>query len=495
MHVQGVHKGMRMSLPAPLTPLRLAIVAAVLLAGGWKARSYIERGRMSPFALWDFRAGMSFGEIEAAALEQTRQRFTCRVPVPGSRLCELHVTGIPGRVRVLVDSLDRAAVVQFYPDSASPVMREEGRKIAARWSLVRTGAAETPDSPGAGTTTRWSSIDGKWFSMMQYAPDATTPSVVHLADVAALKSIFASAPFAQLVLGLNQLVETEDTDGPRDLHAALAATMYGRPTEATMVPVAGDVSSVPTCSAAPDMILEGGDMVQQSLGASATALLEAAIARAYPGSRAVVGDALWIVDPTGKAERAEVQLGQVESLQDVVLFALSFPGRVREASTRLEEGRAERFCRAASEVVLARRGDDGALAEAHRIVADEEAIVSDITTLSFGSPELTGEPPQIRLRHVGVYATDRWRGSVHWETIIDGDPPRAARRVPLTFGHRVRSGTESSEGTLVLTHRSRTSIELSTLEQHGWGFSTRRLSVPVDSAGALLGARILGGLQ
>ena len=236
-------------------------------------------------------------------------------------------------------------------------------------------------------------------------------------------------------------------------------------------------------------------MVRQSLGSSAAAVLELAIPRAYPGSRAVLGDALWIVDSTGKAERAEVQLGQVESLQDVVLFALSFPGRVTEASSRLEDGRSERFCRAASEVVFARRGDDSALAEAHRIVVDEEAIVSDITTLSFGSPELTGEPPQIRLRHVGVYATDRWRGSVHWETIIDGDPPQPARRVPLTFGHRLRSGTESSEGTLVITNRARESIELSTLEQHDWGFSTRRLAVPLDSSGALPGARILGGLQ
>ena len=484
---------MRMSLPSFLTPIRLAVIAAVLLIAGWKVHGHIERGRRSPFALWDFRAGMPFGEIEAAALEQTKQRFTCRVPVPRSRLCELHVTGIPGRVRVLVDSLDRAAVVQFYPDSTSPVMREEGRKIAARWSLVRTGAAETPDAPGAGTTTRWSSIDGKWYSMMRYAAKATTPSVVHLADVAALKSILNSAPFAQLVLGLNDLVDSHSGD-PQDLQSALAAAMYGSPNESLLPPGATD-ASLPLCNAAPDMILEGGDMVRQSLGALNTALLELAIPRAYPGSRAVVGDAIWIVDSTGKAERAEIRLGDVQSWDDVVVFALSFPGRVKEASVRLEEGPSDRFCRAAAEVLFARRGDDGALAEAHRVVVDEEAIVSDITTLTFAAPELTGEPPRIQVRHVGVYATDRWRGSVHWQTSIEGDPPRPARRAPLTFGHRLRSGTETSEGTLVLTSRSPERVELSTLEQHDWGFSTRRIVVPMDSAGALLGARILGGLQ
>lgn len=151
---------------------------------------------------------MPFEAIEKSALRQTKRHFTCHDVVADARLFELRVTGIEGLVRVLVDSRDRAAVVEFLPDSASPVMREEGRRVAAEWSLVRAGTADTPGSPDAtATTTRWRSEDGHWAASMRYDRQASTPAIVHLSDERALERIFESAPLASLALAMNRLDE------------------------------------------------------------------------------------------------------------------------------------------------------------------------------------------------------------------------------------------------------------------------------------------------
>jgi hypothetical protein len=70
----------------------------------------------------------------------------------------MRVTGISGLVRVLVDSRDKVAAVQFASDSASPAMREEGRRVAAEWNLIRAGvSARPPSGDSSATFTRWQS--------------------------------------------------------------------------------------------------------------------------------------------------------------------------------------------------------------------------------------------------------------------------------------------------------------------------------------------------
>ena len=123
-----------------------------------------------------------------------------------------------------------------------------------------------------------------------------------------------------------------------------------------------------------------------------------------------------------------------------------------------------------------------------------EASLSEISTIKRSEPDLTGEPPYLRVRYAAVYATDRSRGSIEWEAIVGDDPPRSARRVPLTFTRQARDVDVTDGGYVIITGRPPGGIELSTLERHDWGFSTRTILVPLDSSGVLPGARILDRL-
>jgi hypothetical protein len=348
----------------------------------------------------------------------------------------------------------------------------------------------------AAVTTRWTSEDGKWSTMMRYARSASTPAIVHLADEVAVRATLESAPLASLVLNLNDMIDSRQAEPLRDFSSALASTMFGRVTDpASASPAPGPVaSSLPLCVPAPDLIMPGTGVVEEAIGRSMAELLALAVPAVYPGSRAVLADGLYFVDADGRSERVQISGSDLESADGIGVFALYFPGRINMATARLDEGRPERFCRAPAEVLFARRAEDGSLAEAHRIVVDHDAIASDVLKLSFADADLTGDPPHIRVRHVGLYGTDRWRGSVEWETVIAGDPPLPTGRVPLMFSHARRDKSRTTDGAFVVTGRPEGGIELSTLEQHTWGFSTRTVVVPVDSTGVLRGTPMLDRL-
>ena len=156
--------------------LQTSVAAAVLVFAGGKALSYARQQKLSPFVLWEFRAGSSFKKLEESAYRQTKQRFTCNTVAASVRLCGMRVTGIGGLVRVLVDSRERVTVVQFLPDTASPAMREEGRRVAAEWNLVKAGVSAKPEFADSGVSvTRWRSEDGKWTAAMRYGRLGSTP--------------------------------------------------------------------------------------------------------------------------------------------------------------------------------------------------------------------------------------------------------------------------------------------------------------------------------
>jgi hypothetical protein len=478
----------------PFRPAHLAVLAAVLLFAGAKAYRHVQLRRLSPFVLWEFRPGMPFAALEKSALRQMKRRFTCHAVVPGARLCELRVTGIDGLVRVLADARDRVAVVEFLPDSASPVMREEGRRVAAEWSLVRAGEADRREPADSTTsTTRWRSRDGKYGAYMRYDRLGTTPSLVHLTAANAVQGIQQSAPLASATLVLNRLVASRDAGNLDDVSDVLATTVFGRATDpANETPApAAPIPRLPLCEPdAPDPIVPAA-RPRADFTESTARLLELAIPAVYPGSRLVLGEGTWIVDSTGRSERVHLGRGDFASADRIAVLAVAFPGRSAVAARRLTDAVPDRYCRAPAELLFVRGNDDGSLAEAHRVPVDEEAIASDVSRIDLAPPDVTGDPPHVRVRYTAAYATDRWTGTLDWEAVIADDPPRARARVPLLFDQQARDGETGRGGHLVITGRPTGGIELSTLERHDWGFATRTFVIPVDSSGALLGVRVL----
>ena len=113
----------------------LALTCLVVLAvGGWTGYRRFEASKLSPFTMWDTRAGAAFSAFEAEAAEAHRT-FQCEPVEGGVRLCEVE-TGVAGTMRVALDESSRAIIVQWRVADSSLRMIEEARKMAAQWSLV-----------------------------------------------------------------------------------------------------------------------------------------------------------------------------------------------------------------------------------------------------------------------------------------------------------------------------------------------------------------------
>ncbi|HUQ81448.1 MAG TPA: hypothetical protein VM076_09935 [Gemmatimonadaceae bacterium] len=475
---------------------QLSVLAVVLVFAGAKAVGYVEERRRSPFVLWEFRPGGLFSALEKSAFRQTKQRFTCNPVVGDARLCEMRVTGIEGLIRTLVDGRGRVTVVQFLPDSASPPMREESRRVAAEWNRIRSGVSDASGTPGSeSAVTRWRSVDGKWGALMRYGRHGSTPTLVTLTDATSLAAVSSSTPLASVALALNQLAEDRDLPVDGDVTAVIGDIMYGRATDGThQTPVPRASTSAPAlCEPErldPVLLAKPGSLDEFS--APTLALLEKAIPAVYPGSQLALGDGMWIVDSDGRTERVRLKRSEsADTPQDGVVYAVQFPGRLAVAQQRLEDGVPDQYCRAPAELLFARANEDGSLAEANRIAVDQEAIASEISTISLFEPGSVSAEPQARVRYTALYASAQSTGSMEWEAIILDDPPRTTGRVPLLFEQHARGESEAKGGYVVVTGRPAGGIELSTLEQYKWGFMTRTFVVPVDASGVLLGAKIL----
>jgi hypothetical protein len=470
------------------------LVLAVLIFAGAKAFRVFQQRKQSPFVMWEFRAGGRFSVLEKSAFRQTKRHFVCNDVVPTARLCEMRVTGIGGLVRVLVNDRDRIAAIEFSPDSATPAMREETRRVAAEWNLVRPGTSSRPPSyDTTASMTRWRSEDGKWTAFMRHDRLDSTPTLVHLGDEATLAAIGESSPLASYVLALNGVIEARDVPNADAVSDVLGATMYRRATDPANETPSPRAPAVPIESCAPersDPILFATDRSRDGLTESMKSLLERAIPAVYPGSRFVMGDGMWVVSPSGVSEAISLSdMAGVDS--GGITTGVSFRGRSVVAAQRIEDAVADRFCRAPAELLLARPNTDGSLADAHLIDVDPEALVSDVLTIWVAEPDGSGAPGHLRVRYSAAYATTGWTGSIEWETVIADDPPRSRVRVPLLFAQQIRGGEEPTDGYLVITARPANAIELSTIERKQWGFTTRTVHVPVDTTGVLLGARIL----
>jgi hypothetical protein len=222
-------------------------------------------------------------------------------------------------------------------------------------------------------------------------------------------------------------------------------------------------------------------------------LLEGALAKAYRGSRLVLGESAWLVDSSG-AER--VRFGPIESEESagIVALAVQYPGRQGTAALRLRGGRPEAFCRATAELLIVQSLPNGTLGHVHRIPIAEEAVASHISRIEIVAKNAAGDPAHIRIRYSTTHGTFRWMGSMDWEGVIAGDPPRLRSRAPLGFEQIADETSSAKAGTLIITARSERIISLATVEKYDWGFATRAISVPVAPNGAVDAVHVLDRL-
>ena len=482
----------------PLKPLRslLVVGAIVLIALAWVGVQFGPDIRKAPFVLWDFRAGMRFKAMDDIAFRQTRRRFVCQTPMERTRLCELRTTGIRGVMRVFADGSGRVVHLQFYPDSESPQMREEGRRLAATWNKVREGVADERGPRDPITRTRWSSPDNRWGALMRYARPEKTPFDIQLMDRGRLANVAKTSAIAPTILVLNAVAESTDVlPVLDDVTYALKSIQSGRAMDASYeTPVPASDVLLPRCERVRLQLGSNTGNAPESLFAPAQIrLLEGAFAKAYGGSRLVLGESPWLVDSSG-AER--VRFGPIVSDEAarIAAVAVHYPSRQGIAAVRLRGGRPEAFCRATAELLIVQSLPNGELGNVHRIPIAEEAVASHISQIEIVPKNAAGDPAHIRIRYATTHGTFRWMGTLDWEGVIAGDPPRLRSRVPLGFEQIADETSSAKAGTLIITERSERSISLATVEKHDWGFATRAISVPVAPNGVLDAVRMLDRL-
>ena len=413
----------------------LAVTCLVVLAvGGWTGYRRFEESTLSPFKMWDTRAGAPFSAFEAEAAEAHRT-FQCEPVEGGVRLCEVE-TGVAGTMRVALDESSRAMIVQWRVADSSLRMIEEARKMAAQWSLVPSHR-----STGEGTNgTRWVSNEGNWSAFMSAFTPSTPPAMISLVDERRLSRTADASATAMLRLAQAGYV------GPEAVAAALvrapgafaaAARTLGAPGRALALAAA----AMPACGFVPgDSIAAGTDM-RAALGADDATLLEQAIGLTYPGFRLRIERGAFLVDSSGAAE--SIRLVPLARNGNAFAFAVSFPRRVESLDRRLLSfGDSIADCRASAHVVVGRRDStSGQLVDVRRVDVDEEALGSQVVGLQFRDEE---ESPVLDVRYSATYGTTGWIGVVDWDAVVApaSDSLRVKRRLPNVIGLKDSTGHE-----------------------------------------------------
>ena len=331
---------------------------------------------------------------------------------------------------------------------------------------------------------------------MRYGRLGKTPFDIELTDRRRLTNVASLSPVAPTVLVLNTVAESTDVMPVMDdVSFALRSIHSGRAMDASYeTPVPASAVLLPRCERVRLQLGTKTGSASESLFAPAPIrLLEGAFAKAYSGSRLVLGESAWLVDSSG-AER--VRFGPIESEEPtgIVTVAVEYPSRQGIATLRLRGGRPEAFCRATAELLIVESLPNGELGNVHRIPIAEEAVASHISRIEIVPKNATGDPAHIRIRYSTTHGTFRWIGSMDWEGVIVGDPPRLRSRVPLGFEQIADETSSAKAGTLIITARSERSISLATVEKHDWGFATRAISLPVAPNGVFDAVRMLDRL-
>lgn len=489
---------MRRLLTRPPLLIGLALSALVVVSlAGWKTVQRVRRPDSSPFVMWDFRAGVEFADLEQSLRSQTRRRFECHELLPDVRYCVMEAYGIDGKVRVVVAPNGRAARIQFVPDSASALMREEGRRLAARWNRIVEPVADPPDAVDPRlSTSRWTTEDERWTAMLRYWQLGSTPVTVQLTDHDTFESVLSNnEALSPTVLVLNKLADSAEVRPLRELGHVLQRVRVGAALHAgsatSRPPSQSTLGARTVCQpVAVDLGAKSGDSRRDRLPDDVADVLLKAVPKLYPGSRLVFGEDTQLIDSTGRGERVSIGPADGEESQGRLAVAIRFPTRETTAMDRLREKAPADFCRVATEVVIAHRAPNGAFDAFHKIAVGQDAVISKVTRIEL-LPVSVGDTAQLRVHYTATYGTEDWAGAVDWEELIAMESLRPTVRAPVGFRHITEASTLENPGAIVMTKRLERSLELATLEKHSWGHTTRTATVPITADGILEGVTVL----
>ena len=421
------------------TAARSALALLVVAIAGWFGYSQYQASLLSPFRMWDTRAGKPFAAMDSEALHDTKRHFEC-VRVAGKvQQCEF-ATGVTGTMRVAVDGAGRVMIVQWRVADSSLKMKEEARRIATEWTQVesRKSVVQGVDGP---SVTRWVTPDGAWSAYMSdFAQRGDEHSVVLVDERRLTRLADANAPAVLALASAGML------DG-NQLRAAVAHSSVAMGAAARTAGERGRARALasarlPRCGFMSGDTIVAGDGMRRKYASNEPALLEEGIARAFPGFRLQLAQRAYLVDSVGAAE--EVQVLPPTTNGDRIAFAITYPRRVAAVNGRLRTfADTAGQCRAPSEIVLARRdAATGHVVEATRSDVDADAMASDVTALAFGQGAsgltiLVG-------KYRAFYGTADWLGEIDWDAVLvpSGGSLRITERVPTLVGRKGGDNTD-----------------------------------------------------
>jgi hypothetical protein len=430
-------------------PLVIITALAVFGVAATGAHRAYRRATQSPFPVWDYKPGREFASINEQAVREAKTPFTCDTLGGGARLCTLQSTGIAGLTRIVVDSAGRAVVIQFLPDSETAVMRDEARRMAAEWNLVRPATMLEADlSSGERSVAYWATVDGHWSATMRHGRFPATPTLVSVTDGRRLARMVENDPVLYLRLAtlsmLDRATREDYQEAVRKIFAQRAARVIASGARGSAW--ATEAAALPLCEREYADAIEGAGApydARTNLGETRAAILERAFAAAYPGWRLQFGAKVYAVDPAGQGE--EVEVGEPDDAADGVttVFPLYFPRRAGTAERAALDFDPVGDCRAPATLLLARRNAKGALVDVLRIDVDEEAMWTHVLSARF-AVSLPGRPLALGLRYAAAYGSEEWSGSVDWEALVEVDSVRVTRRIPVSAARKTIRGIETA---------------------------------------------------
>jgi hypothetical protein len=448
--------------------------------------------------MWDFRAGVEFAALEANLKRQTRRSFECHELLQRVRYCEMEAHGIDGKIRVVVNAGGRVARIQFVPDSASAIMREEARRLAATWNRLVTPVADPPNAADPRlSTTRWFSEDERWNAMLRYWQLGKTPVTVQLTDRDGFQDVLSHVEaLTPAVLVLSKLADSAEVRPLGELGSVLKRVQVGAAIDArsatSQPPQQSTLGARAVCQpVAVDLGAKSGDSRKEKLKDEVVSALVKAVPKLYSGAKLAFGEDAELIDSSGRAERVSIGPADGEETQARIAVALRFPTRVTTAMDRLRERSPSDFCRASTDILVAQRTPNGVFDGFQRITVGGDAAISDVARIELLPVTNQDDSARMRVHYTATYGTADWTGAVDWEEQISLETLRSTLRAPVAFRHVSEESTMEKPGTIVMTKRMQGGVELATLEKHSWGYTTRTITVPVAADGVLDGVRLL----
>ncbi|MFL5640071.1 MAG: hypothetical protein ACJ78M_11910 [Gemmatimonadaceae bacterium] len=475
-----------------MTRVRILLLGvAALCAVGWLGYRKYSPGR-SPFALFLTRAGMPFEDMNKLAKAQMHRSFDCEPSGRSSRMCKIATDGPIGEMHVLVDGSGHAAVVRLTVRDSSLQMREEGRKIPARWNQVVRGATDTGDP----NTTRWVTADNFWRADVHRGNGGPITVVYTLTDVRRLARMAESDAASILVASRAGMVDDATL---AQLNKPGVPVLKGLFDSLTVIAHENErkAKALPECAAQPTVQFEGSGSLRAAFAENA-ARSEQSVAKLFPGSRLVFGDReMYLVEPNGTAEEVRISPSGTDSERRKFAFALSYPDRMRRIGEALVAMDAEATCQSRTKLVVATLDAAGTVTEARQIDVDDGALASEARGVEFIS---SLEQPAIVVEYDGSYGNREWAGEVQWREVILADSMVIATRMPVSWARKDPTGTERS-GSIANAEGEKPSLEwylplgataTAISLESGDDFRVRKFTFPPGENGLMSGWVLLG---